>query len=44
MDEIKFDPIKVLPDGRGVWVLPMTYGKWRLVVGPVGSNGYDDAW
>ncbi len=38
------DPIKILPDGRGLWVYPLTFGRARLVVGPVGEDFYDDGW
>ena len=35
---------RVLPDGRGLWVYPLTFGRARLVIGPVGEDWYDDAW
>lgn len=37
-------PIRILPDGRGVWIDPLTYGRARLNVGQVGSPVYDDGW
>lgn len=33
-----------LPDGRELVVYPLTFGRARLVVGPPGDPGYDDAW
>jgi len=33
-----------LPDGRVVEVIPLTFGRARLCIGPKGSLGYDDAW
>lgn len=33
-----------LTDGRQVDVLPLTYGRARLCIGPRGSLAYDDAY
>jgi hypothetical protein len=30
-------------DGRGLWVYRMFY-TFKLVIGPIGSGGYDDHW
>lgn len=38
------DPIKILPDGRGVWIYPLTFGRARIVVGPIGDSFYSDSW
>lgn len=32
-----------LRDGRGIWVIPQLY-TFKLVIGPIGSCGYDDGW
>lgn len=37
-------PVKVLPDGRGLFVHSMTFGKGRLYVGQIGVMWYDDGW
>lgn len=37
-------PKKLLPDGRELSLLPLTYGRARLVVGPPDSPFYDDGW
>ena len=37
-------PDKRLPDGRGGWVYPLTYGRARIVVGRIGSAVVDDGW
>jgi len=34
----------ILPDGREVSVIPMTFNKARIVVGPPGSPFLDDGW
>jgi hypothetical protein len=36
--------VRVLPDGRGCWLYPISFGKWRLGVGEPGSGGFDDVW
>lgn len=33
-----------LPDGRRGWVIPLTFGRARIVVGPADSTFYDDGW
>jgi hypothetical protein len=34
-----------LPDGcRTIEVVPLTFGRGRLCVGPRGSMSYDDVW
>lgn len=38
------EPLKILPDGRGVWIYPLTFGRARLVVGEAGSAFYSDGW
>lgn len=35
---------RVLPDGRQAMVVPLTFGRARLTVGPVGAGVYDDGW
>jgi hypothetical protein len=30
--------------GIGVWVVPLTFNRGRIVVGPLASSSYDDAW
>ena len=37
-------PFTLRPDGRGVWLYPLTFGRVRVVVGRVGSSCYDDGW
>lgn len=39
-----YDPIKILPDGRGIWIDPLTFGRARINIGPVDSACYDDGW
>lgn len=36
------EPLKRLPDGRGAWVYPLTFGRARLVVGD--EYFLDDGW
>ncbi len=38
------DPVKELEDGRGVFLHPMLFGKFRLYVGDVDALVYDDGW
>ncbi len=33
-----------LPDGRSLYVMPLTYDRARLAIGPTGALGYDRAW
>jgi hypothetical protein len=33
-----------LPDGRAIEVLPLTFGRARLSIGPADSGFYDDQW
>lgn len=35
---------RLLEDGRELVVYPLTYGRARLVIGPVGAATYDDSW
>lgn len=35
---------RVLPDGRGLWVVPLTYGRARLHIGALGAYAFDDGW
>jgi len=38
-------PTRVLPDGRALDVMPLLYGRARLLISPnERSNFYDDAW
>ncbi len=37
-------PWRTLPDGRGAWIVPLTFGRARIVIGPVDSNLLDDGW
>ena len=37
-------PDKILPDGRGVWVYPLSYGRARLCIGRVGSVELEDGY
>jgi len=35
---------RILPDGRLLQVIPLTFGRARLCVGPADSMTYDDNW
>jgi hypothetical protein len=35
---------RVLPDGRGVYLLPMLFGAMNLSIGPHGAWWFDDTW
>jgi hypothetical protein len=35
---------RVLPDGRILAVVPLTFGRARLHIGPPGSQMWDDGW
>lgn len=36
---------RVLPDGRAIWVVPMTYGKGRIILSPDARSPYvEDCW
>jgi hypothetical protein len=37
-------PHRILPDGRGLWIYLLTFGRARIAVGPLGQETYDDAW
>lgn len=37
-------PAKILPDGRGAWIYPLTFGRARILVGPIGDWFTDDGW
>lgn len=39
----KHPPHRVLPDGRGLWIIQIMYG-FRLAVGRVDSLVFDDLW
>lgn len=41
MDGYYFD--KILPDGRVVTVMPLTFGRARITIGP-DERTYDDSW
>jgi len=36
--------LKQLPDGRTVEIIPLTYGRARIVIGHPDDLSYDDAW
>lgn len=38
------EPIRVTPDGRGLFVHPLTYGRGRFCIGRNGDVQYDDGW
>lgn len=38
------DPVRVLPDGRGLWVYPLLFGEARLGIGQLDSVAMDDVW
>jgi hypothetical protein len=33
-----------LGDGRKAWVVPLTFGRARIIVGPAESQFIDDSW
>ena len=33
-----------LSDGREIVVMPLTYGRARIAIGPAGADYFDDAW
>jgi hypothetical protein len=35
---------KELPNGRGAWVVPLTYDRARIIVGKMGSVLITDGW
>jgi hypothetical protein len=35
---------RTLPDGRILDVMPLTFGRARLHIGPAGALFYDDGW
>ena len=35
---------RVLPDGRGVYLMPLFFGALRLGIGPHGSLSFDNVW
>lgn len=35
---------RVLDDGRAVWVMPLTFGRARIVTGAPDALVYDDSW
>lgn len=37
-------PLRVLPDGRGVFIYPLVLGGARIGVGPVDRPCFDDLW
>lgn len=37
-------PTRTLPDGRVLTVIPLTFGRGRLCVGPPGDVWFDDQW
>ena len=32
------------PDGRAIWITPLTLGRARIIIGPPESPTYDDGW
>jgi hypothetical protein len=36
--------LKIANDGRAISILPLTYGRARLVIGPLRGPFYDDGW
>jgi hypothetical protein len=44
MFDVFEQPIRILPDGRGCWLVPIGYGKMRLGVGALNSSSFDDLW
>jgi hypothetical protein len=43
-DESGFLAVRMLPDGRALAVVPLTYGRARLCLGPGDLMTYTDAW
>ncbi len=39
-----FLALRVLDDGRILTVVPLTFGRARLAIGPAGTGTYDDGW
>ena len=33
-----------LPNGREIVVMPLTYGRARIAIGPAGADYFTDAW
>jgi hypothetical protein len=33
-----------LPDGRTIEVVPLTFGRARIYIGPTNEQWYDDGW
>lgn len=33
-----------LPDGRTIHVIPLSYGRARIGIGPTGEQWFDDVW
>jgi hypothetical protein len=44
VDENGFIAVRMLPDGRALTVVPLTYGRARLCLGPGDLMTYTDAW
>lgn len=42
--EGQFLAVRLLPDGRGLAVVPLTFGRARLCIGPGDLMTYDKAW
>lgn len=35
---------KTLPNGRGAWVVPLTFGRARIISGLLGSPTVENGW
>ena len=44
MHDSEFIASRILPDGRLLTVVPLTYARARLCVGPADLPVYDDGW
>ncbi len=42
MDDFLYQ--RVLADGRLITVVPLTYSRARITIGPVSCGWYDDGW
>jgi hypothetical protein len=42
MADILFE--KDLPSGKTIYVLPLTFGRARIAIGPTGNFWFDDGW
>jgi hypothetical protein len=44
MEDWLLDDEKKLPNGKLLHVVPLTYGRARLHIGPADTECYDDGW